>query len=267
MHTRIFSLVVNRAMFALISATSIVLLSPPAQGQGDSGYLTDPATGIVYRRVTRTVETPVVETHVQASEQTVYRPQTVTETRPQLRTVYTPVLQYKLEQRVYGRWNPFQQPSIGYEHVPHTTWEARNETVHHVNTRTQWIPEQRTIEVPKHFVRMQREQKVEYEPVGRVNSSQLGPPAEADAFASRLRPLDNVAAIEPFGQAGTYSAPRIAASTVGGTYADTSTRTTSQQGMPPKDLAPMPSPVIPGLSPLPSAAGADIANRPLPIYR
>jgi hypothetical protein len=229
--------------------------------------LTDPATGIVYRRVIRTVDTPVVETQVQSSETTVYRPQTVTETRPQLRTVYTPVLQYRLEQRVHGRWNPFQQPSIGYEHVPHTTWEARNETVHHVNTKTQWVPEKRTIEVPKQFVRMQREQKVEYEPVGRVDPSKLGPPTANDAFAARLRPLDNAAAIEPFGQAQLYSAPRIASSTVAGTYANTSTRTSSQQGMPPKDLAPMPTAVVPGLTPLPSAAGVDVAARPLPIYR
>lgn len=255
MHTRIFSSVVNRAATLAITTTFVSCLSSSAVAQNNSGYLTDPATGIVYRKVTKTIEKPVVETKINTSEQTVYRPQTVTETRPQTRTVFSPVVEYRWEPRVYGRWNPFQPPSVGYAHVPHTTWEARNEVVHRTNTRTEWVAERRTVEVPTRIVRMQTEQQVDYEPVGRVNQSQLGPPAATDALASRLRPLDNSATIQPFG----YSPPMIAASTVSGPYYGASERSAHQEGMRPTDLAPT------GITA--PAGSTGVAARPLPVYR
>lgn len=270
MNPRIFSRVVNRVEVFAIMTTAISLFSSTvlgpstALGQNNSGYLTDPATGIVYRKVTKTIETPVVETQVNTSEQTVYRPQTITETRPHTRTVYSPVLEYKWEPRVYGRWNPFRPPSVGYAHVPHTSWEARNEVVHHTNTRTQWVAERRTVEVPTQVVRMQREQKVDFEPVGRVNQQQLGPSSSSDALAARLRPLDNTAAIEPFGQSAFYGAPRIASSTVTSTYGSP-TRNTTQEGMPATELAPTLSPS--GVMAMPGSSTGVATSRPLPIYR
>ena len=256
MTTRIFSSVVVRALTFSLLTTTISVFSSNASGQGNSGYLTDPATGIVYRKVTKTIETPVVETQVRTSEQTVFRPQTITETRPHTRTVYSPVLEYKWEPRLYGRWNPFRPPTVGYQHVPHTTWEARNEVVHRTNTRTEWVAEKRTVEVPTRIVKMQREQKVDFEPVGRVNQENLGPSAANDALASRLRPLENPSAIEPFG----YNAPRVASTTVTSSYGG-SGRSSSQEGMPPTQLAPS----TPG--PVTMPAGTGVATRPLPIYR
>ena len=47
MNTRILSWVVNRAVMFAIMATSISVFSSNATGQSSSGYLTDPATGIV----------------------------------------------------------------------------------------------------------------------------------------------------------------------------------------------------------------------------
>lgn len=263
MNTRIFSSVVNFAVILAIMATTISVFSSKAFGQSSSGYLTDPATGIVYRKVTKTIETPVVETQVNTSEQTVYRPQTVTETRPQSRTIYCPVVEYKLEPRVYGRWNPFKAPSVGYQHVPHTSWEARNEVVHRTNTRTEWVAERRTVEVPTQIVRMQREQKVDFEPVGRVSQQQLGPSSANDALATRLQPLDNSAAIEPFGQSSAYSPPRLASSTVSSSYVSPD-RNDAQGGMRPIDLAPVTSG---GVNGMPSSATGVANARPLPIYR
>jgi hypothetical protein len=208
MNTRILSWVVNRVVMLAIMTATISMFSSNASGQSSSGYLTNPETGIVYRKVTKTIETPVVETQVNTSEQTVYRPQTITETRPHSRTIYSPVVEYKLEPRLYGRWNPFRPPTVAYQHVPHTTWEARNEVVHRTNTRTEWVAERSTVEVPTQVVRMQREHKVDFEPVGRVSQPQ-GPPGATDALASRLRPLDNNEAIEPFGSS-VYGVPRIA---------------------------------------------------------
>jgi hypothetical protein len=157
---------------------------------------------------------------------------------------------------VYGRWNPFRPPTVGYQHVPRTTWEARNEVVHHTNTRTEWVAEKRTVEVPTRIVKMQREQKVDFEPVGRVNQQNLGPSAASDALATRLRPLDDPSSIEPFG----YSAPRVASTTITSSYGGPS-RSLSQQGMPPTQLTPS----TPGPVGLPASTG--VAASPLPIYR
>lgn len=256
MTTRIFSSVVVRAMRLALMTTMISVFSSDANGQGNSGYLTDPATGIVYRKVTKTIETPVVETQVRTSEQTVYRPQTITESRPHTRTVYSPVLEYKWEPRVYGRWNPFRPPSVGYQHVPHTTWEARNEVVHRTNTRTEWVAEKRTVEVPTRIVKMQREQKVDFEPVGRLNQQNLGPSTTSDALAARLQPINDPSSIEPFG----YSAPRVASTTVTSSYGNPA-RSLSQQGMPPTQLTPS----TPGPVGLPASTG--VAASPLPIFR
>ena len=168
MRCRIFSGVVSRYLFVAAAATASATITSPAQAQGSAGLYTDDASGIVYRKVTRTVERPVVETKVEQREQTLYRPQTVTETRPENRTVYTPVLQYQWEPRVHGRWNPFRQPTVAYHQVPRCHWEAQNQVVQRTNTRTEWVAEKRTIDVPQRIVRMEREQTVDYEPVGRV---------------------------------------------------------------------------------------------------
>ncbi len=42
----------------------------------ESGLYTDPETGIVYRKVQKTVERPVYETQVRTQESTTYRPET-----------------------------------------------------------------------------------------------------------------------------------------------------------------------------------------------
>ena len=256
MKTRIFSWVVCRVIMLAITATAISVFSSEARGQS-SGYLTDPETGIVYRKVAKTVETPVVETRVDTSEQTVYRPRTVTETKPHSRTVYCPVVELKVEPRVYGRWNPFRSPTVGYQHVPHTTWEARNEVVHRTKTRTEWVAERRMVERPTRIVRMEREHIHEYEPVGRQVGQPGAAPAPSNAFAARLQPLPNGATFRPMGQSPGYSAPQIAASTVSAPYSSP-TRNANQQGMRPTDLAPtMPS----------SSSATSIATRPLPVYR
>ena len=68
---------------------------------------------------------------------------------------------------------------------------------------------------------MQREEKVDWEPVGRVAPKQATPPGLNSAIASRLRPLNSNEAVVPTYSAPQYAAtysytqPRIAASTVG----------------------------------------------------
>lgn len=193
-----------------------------------SGYYTDPETGIVYRKVHRTIERPVVQTQLEPQQSTVYRPETVVEVRPETRTVYTPVVSYGWEPRVRGRWNPFVQPTIQYEHTPRTHWQARTETVERRETRTNWVAEHRQVDVPRQVVKIQREEKVDYEPVGRVAPPEATPPNSAEsAIAARLRPLDRSTAIAPIATVAS-SVP------VGGT----TSRSNDQLGMRATELQP-----------------------------
>ena len=251
-------------------AAMLILLSQTALAQ--SGYYTDDATGIVYQKVTRTIDRPVVQTQVEQRQQTVFRPQTIQETSPQTNTVYTPVLEYKWEPRVHGRWNPFQRDTVAYHHVPQTRWEARNQVVQRTSTRTEWVAEKRVIDVPRQFVRMERQQEVDYRPVGRVapNSSQLasGPnaagPNLSSEIASRLRPIDANTRIQPLGSTSVATTATSAARSLAPMDGVPQQRSVAQGGIPVTNL----NVGIPN-RPLPPSAGSNgIATLPAPpVFR
>ncbi len=231
-----------------------------ASGQDATGFYTDPGTGVVYRKVQRSIERPVVETQMRTQESTVYRPETVVTSRPETRTVYSPTVSYGWEPRLANRWNPFMQPTVVYQHVPRTHWETRSETVERQESRTNWVAETRKIDVPQQIVRIQRETKDEFEPVGKVASPQPAAPPNSteSAIAARLRPMDSGTRIEPlYGNSVPSSA-----------YANNNAyRNDGQRGMPVNNLYPNQSPVY--SSPLPPASsGLGVAGLPLtPIWR
>lgn len=140
-------------------------------------YVND-QTGYVYRKVFRTVERPTTETRMERRTETVYTPQVVTTTRPENRTYYSPVLGYEWETRLHGWWNPFTQPTVAYHAVPRTRWEARSESVERRETRTEWVAEHRTREVPTQLSRIERQTVTDYEVVGRLNR-----PSNAESLA------------------------------------------------------------------------------------
>jgi hypothetical protein len=256
MHARILSPVLFKLTTLAIASIATISLCADASGQGSAGYYTNPETGIVYRKVTQTVERPVVETRISQRQQTVYRPQTVTETTPHSRTVYTPVVEYQWEPRVRGRWNPFRQTTVEYQHVSRTHWERSEEVVERTNTRTEWVAEHRTFEVPQQVVRMEREETTNYQVVGRVPTPQTNPSGVSTAIASRLRPLNAGSTIGPVNGPVNGSA-QIASSNNG--------RNKIQGGMRPNDL-------YPNAAPLPGSGstngGVGIANTPSPtIFR
>ncbi len=269
MFARIFSRVVCRAMTLAVVTTAMTAICSSVNAQSGAGYYTDPATGIVYQKVTKTVERPVVETKTETRDQTIYRPQTVIETRPESRTIYTPVVEYNWEPRVHGRWNPFQRPTVAYHHVPNARWEARDQVVERTNTRTEWVAEKRTIEIPQQVVRMEREQKVDYEPVGRVApQQQASPPGTDNSIASRLRPLNSDTRVESFGQPSRFaSSSTIAASTVGRMTSDPPRRSTGQGGLRATELyRGLPSGQNQALPPV--SGGIGVANLPsIPFFR
>ncbi|EMI57919.1 hypothetical protein [Rhodopirellula sallentina] len=181
-------------MLTLIAGSMIVGGSASdLRGEDTPGYYTDPSTGIVYRKVVRTVERPKVETRIAKRQETVYKPKTVVESRPATRRTYTPVTEFRWVPRVEGRWNPFRQPTVAYHHVPETRWQARDEVVTETKTQVQWEAVTQTVDVPQRLTRIEREEQVDFEPVGRV-----APPAAqslasnvAPEIAARLRPLDS----------------------------------------------------------------------------
>ncbi len=254
---RILSKVAYQLIVLVTAATSITSLTIEATAQ--IGFFSDPETGVVYRKIRRTIEKPVVETKYSQKSEVVYRPRTITETKPENRTVMRPVIEYRWKPKLTGRWNPFRPPSIRYEKVPLTTWEARTEVVHRTETTTQWIAENRTLEIPIKTVRTSREHSVAYEPVGRLSPSNL--PADV---AARLQPLDGntpFQSLEPPRLAvTTFAPPRIAASTVSTLNTGPHTRTRFQGGMTAQELVPS------STSGQNSTTG--IANqRPLPMFR
>ena len=262
MNTRILSWVVNRVVLLAIMAITISVFSSKASGQSSSGYLTDPETGIVYRKVTKTIETPSSK-HM--SIQRANRLSTSNRHRNSTTRSNHLLSRGRVQVGTTGV-RPLESippPSVGYQHVPHATWEARNEIVHRTNTRTEWVAERRTVEMPTQIVRMQREQKVEFEPVGQSVSLNWDLRVATDALASRLRPWTISATIQPFGQSSIYNRAatglqhRIE-------FLQGSTRSPMQEGMRPNDLAP----TAPPGGVLRANHTTGVANaRPLPVYR
>lgn len=254
---RILSKVVYRLIALVTAATSFTLIATEATAQ--TGFFTDPQTGIVYRKISRTVEKPVVETKIHQQSEVVYRPHTITETKPENRTVMTPVVEYKWKPKLTGRWNPFRPPSIRYEKMPLTTWEARTEIVHKTQTTTQWIAENRTLDIPTKTVRTSREHSVAYEAVGRVSPSNL--PAN---IAARLQPLNKNTPFQSLERSDmaitSFAPPRIAASTVSTVNSGFHTRNSTQNGMSAHELTP-------GLANQPANSSGIANQRPLPMFR
>ncbi|TWU02032.1 hypothetical protein [Neorhodopirellula pilleata] len=225
----------------------------PLSAQESPGFYTDPATGIVYRQIMRTIEKPVVETKIEQRQQTVYKPKTVTETRPTTRRMYIPVTQNRWVPKVENRWNPFVAPRVAYHHVPETTWQVRDEVIAETKTHVQWEPETQTVSVPQQSLRMDRQQQVDFEPVGRVAPNAmpqtLGPAAAGSVpnvppeIAARLRPLAANSPIQPIRSGTSIGGVSSVASLASGE----SPRSSLQTGLRATELVPrsVPSYVAP----------------------
>lgn len=222
--------------FAICLLGCIRILDSSAIAQdGGSGFYTDPATGIVYRRNVRTVERPVTETVMTKQEQTVYTPETVVSSTPEVRRTLTPVVEYRWQPKMEGRWNPFREPRVAYHHVPEMRWQARDEVVNKTDTYVQWKAEKKITEVPQRLTRIAREQKVDFEPVGRVapqtavaSTSNIDP-----QIAARLRPMSAGENVTPMRSTAVYPGAPMVATGTGDTL-----RSSLNTGMRPTDLVP-----------------------------
>lgn len=104
--------------------------------------------GLTYCETRRTVEEKVPEVAWQDATRTVYRPQYTTETRDVVRTTLTPVTEYTLQPYWVNRWNPFTEPSLAYQYVPRTRWEARSEVVKTPMQCCRMVPDTQSVRTP-----------------------------------------------------------------------------------------------------------------------
>ncbi|TWU16478.1 hypothetical protein Poly21_36830 [Allorhodopirellula heiligendammensis] len=233
----------RKQMFTPLVATVAAVASPSAVLAEDTpGYYTNPDTGIVYRQVIRTIERPVVETKMMEQQHTVYQPKTVVETRPATRRTYTPVTESRWLPRVEGRWNPFRQPTVAYQHVPEIRWQARDEVVSETTTQVQWEAVTQTIQVPQRLTRMTREQKVDFEPVGRVPASSASSLASnvSPEVAAKLQPL--ASKLQPLGSNVQYQ-PLNGGVSPASSLAAQGSRSTLQTGLRATELMPQSPPL------------------------
>ena len=138
---------------------------------------TDPQTGVQYQVTRQVYKRPVSETHIEQRPYTVYTERLSTELQPSYKTVTTPVTEYSWEPYLANRWNPFSQPTVGYHYVPHTRWDSRVEESQIPLTRHDFVPEQRTAQIPVTTQRL-----VDEEHITRVA---LSGSSGSDPFASR----------------------------------------------------------------------------------
>lgn len=135
------------------------------QGQ-DPNLRVDPNTGMRYQRKFRTVQRPVTETKLESKVVTISRPEVVTEAEPVVTTYYSPVVRHGWQPRWKGLWNPFTAPTLAYEYVPLTSWEARSETTQRLKTSTRWVAEQKVVQEPKLVTAIQEDQEEYWVAVG-----------------------------------------------------------------------------------------------------
>jgi hypothetical protein len=133
--------------------------------------------GVTYRETRQVVQRRIPEVTYAEQAQTVYRDQCVTETKNTVRTYTAPVTEYRLQQRLVGRWNPFIQPYFVYENVPTVRWETRSEIVPVQTASRQLVPETRIVRTP-----VTNWRTVEEEVISRVAVSTT--PSTSSALAS-----------------------------------------------------------------------------------
>jgi hypothetical protein len=98
-------------------------------------------SGVVHAQSPRT---PVAVPRTEERQQTIYRPEYVTEMRDVYRTVYTPVTTYTWE----ARWRPLRSPHWVWQAAPHVQWQSRIEKTSVPVTTQHYVAETKTVRTP-----------------------------------------------------------------------------------------------------------------------
>lgn len=110
--------------------------------------------GVTYQETRRKVQRPLVQTALTQQQQTVYRQQVSTEYRDVQRTYYVPITENRVQTYWHRRLNPFAPPYLAQKVVPVTRWELRGDVVKVPYTRTDYVPQVVTVQVPTSTQRM-----------------------------------------------------------------------------------------------------------------
>jgi hypothetical protein len=183
--------------------------------------------GVTYQETRRVVKRPVVESHLEARESTVYRDKYTTEVQDTPRTIPVAITEYHWVPVWRHSWNPFAPPYLAYQMVPQTRWETRSDTVKTSVVRRQVVPEKIVQQVPVTTQRV-----VEDEIISRVAmpsrppgvNTQIAAPSAAsstDPVAGGRYAPPAAAGAAPVA-AGRYGAP-AADPTASGRYAQPNT--------------------------------------------
>ncbi|MGD9635760.1 MAG: hypothetical protein AB7G28_13205 [Pirellulales bacterium] len=131
--------------------------------------------GVTYQ-VTRTPKS-IPHTELRTEQHKTYVPTTTTQYQSYQQTYVTPVTQYQWVARQRGTWNPFMRPYWTTELQPVTTWQASQGTVQVPTTRTDWVENNITRQVP--VTTYQTVMAETREPVG------ISAPSDGTAIATR----------------------------------------------------------------------------------
>lgn len=135
---------------------------------------------------------PVAELKTETQQIIQYKEQFTTVMQQRQQSYYVPITEYRIEPRVYGKWNPFVEPRTVYERVPYTRYELRTNTVTVPQVRRDVIPVTQIVQQPTRKLRFVEEVK--------TNQVVLGPapnraPIAATAPPSVSEPTANIPAV------------------------------------------------------------------------
>ena len=121
-----------------------------------------------------------LKTEWDQQQQTVYHEQYDTQWQTNYRTTLTPVTEYRQELVLANRWNPLATPYWTYRYVPVVRWEARQEPYSIPLTQRTFVPEQRTVQIPRTTTEIVTDEHVSKVALGPVSGSgglSTSPPA------------------------------------------------------------------------------------------
>ena len=139
------------------------LISPQAARADDVRYYTQ--DGVNYCETRQVIQRPVVETHYEDQQRTVYVEQYKTQMQSVTRTYQVPVTTYAPEVYWVNRWNPFAEPYQATRYVPQTHWETRTDTVQVPTLVREVVPQQQTVKMPITTQRTVNEEHIARVPV------------------------------------------------------------------------------------------------------
>lgn len=157
---------------AYLAHRSVVLLAVClVGGTADSSVEADEVryyeqNGVTYQETRRKVQRPLVQTALTTQQQTVYRQQVSTEYRDVQRTYYVPITENRVQTYWQKRLNPFAPPYLAQKVVPVTRYELRSDVVKVPYTRTDYVPQVVTVQVPTSTQRMVEDEVITRVAVG-----------------------------------------------------------------------------------------------------